>query len=99
MAIIQVTPEILTSRAGEVRTIKSQHDETMSQLRTLVLALNESWKGDAQDAFVSKFESMHNTFTNFSNMLETYSKLMEIAARDLQTTDQNLRTTIQNSFN
>ena len=52
MAIIQVTPEVLNSKAGEVRSLKSQHDETISKLRSLVLALNETWKGEAQDAFV-----------------------------------------------
>ena len=96
MAIIQVTPEVLNSKAGEVRSLKSQHDETISKLRSLVLALNETWKGEAQDAFVAKFESMQSTFTNFSEMLESYAKLMDTAARELQTTDQSLKATMQN---
>ena len=58
MAIIQITPEVLNSKANEVRSLKSQHDDTMAKLRSLVLSLNETWKGEAQDAFVAKFESM-----------------------------------------
>ena len=96
MAIIQVTPEVLNSKAGEVRSLKSQHDETISKLRSLVLALNETWKGEAQDAFVAKFESMQSTFTNFSEMLDSYAKLMDTAARELQNTDQSLKATMQN---
>ena len=96
MAIIQVTPEVLNSKAGEVRSLKSQHDETISKLRSLILALNETWKGEAQDAFVAKFESMQSTFTNFSEMLESYAKLMDTAARELQNTDQSLKATMQN---
>ena len=96
MAIIQVTPEVLNSKAGEVRSLKSQHDETISKLRSLVLALNETWKGEAQDAFVAKFESMQSTFTNFSEILESYAKLMDTAARELQNTDQSLKATMQN---
>ncbi len=99
MAIIQVTPELLSSKANEVRSLKAQHDDTMAKMRSLVLALNENWKGEAQDAFVSKFESMQSSFTNFSNMLEGYAKLMDTASRELQATDQNLRSTVQNSFN
>lgn len=98
MAIIQITPEVLSSKAGEVRTLKSQHDETMAKLRSLVLSLNETWKGEAQDAFVAKFESMQSSFNNFSEMLEGYAKLMDTAARELQNTDQGLKTTMQNSF-
>ncbi len=96
MAIIQVTPEVLTSKAAEVRSLKSNHDDTMARLRSLVLALNDTWKGEAQDAFVAKFESMQSTFTNFSEMLEGYAKLMDLAAREMQNTDQTLKSTMQN---
>ncbi len=99
MAIIQVTPELLTSKATEVRSLKTQHDETMVKLRSLVLSLNENWKGEAQDAFVAKFESMQSSFTNFSNMLEGYAKLMDTASRELQATDQTLKSTMSSSFN
>lgn len=95
MAIIQVTPELLNGKATEVRGLKSTHDETMAKLRSLVQALNEQWKGEAQDAFVAKFESMQSTFTNFSEMLEGYAKLMDTAARELQSTDQALKGTMQ----
>ena len=78
-----------------MRSLKAQHDDTMAKLRSLVLALNETWKGEAQDAFVAKFESMQNSFTSFSEMLEGYAKLMDTAARELQNTDQSLKSTMQ----
>ncbi len=99
MAIIQVTPETLNSKASEVRSLRATHDDTMQKLRTLVLALNESWKGEAQDAFVTRFEGMQSTFQNFSEMLESYAKLMDTAARELQSTDQALKSAMQSSFN
>ena len=39
MALIQVTPEVLNSKATEVRNLRSQHDDTMARLRSLILAL------------------------------------------------------------
>ena len=95
MAIIQVTPEVLNSKANEVRSLKAQHDDTMAKLRSLVLALNETWKGEAQDAFVAKFESMQNSFTSFSEMLEGYAKLMDTAAQSSAASDQSLKSTMQ----
>lgn len=97
MALIQVTPDLLTGKANELRGYKDQHDEAMSKMRTLIMGLNEVWKGDAQDAFVAKYESMQSTFNNFSQMLEDYAKLMDTAAAKLQETDQSLQTTM-NSF-
>ncbi len=95
MAIIQVTPELLTGKAGEVRTLKGEHDQTMEKLKNLVHALNDQWKGEAQDAFVAKFDSMQSQFTQFSEMLEGYAKLMDTAARELQSTDQSLKGKMQ----
>ena len=41
MALIQVTPDLLNGKANELRTYKSQHDEAMSKMRTLIYGLNE----------------------------------------------------------
>lgn len=97
MALIQVTPDLLRGKSNELRGYKSQHDEAMSKMRTLIMGLNEVWKGDAQDAFVAKYESMQATFTNFSQMLEDYAKLMDTAAQRLQETDTGLQSQM-NSF-
>ena len=80
MAIIQVTPEMLTQKASEVRNIRSQHDEAMSKLTSLVTNLNEIWKGTAQDAF-----------KEFSEMVENYAKLKDKAAKELEETDRRLK--------
>lgn len=95
MALILVTPDLLTGKASELRSLKGQHDEAMAKMRTLIMGLNEIWKGDAQTAFVSKYESMQSTFTNFSQMLEDYAKLMDVAAKKLQETDTSLQATMQ----
>ncbi len=94
MALIQVTPELLNGKANDLRVLKGQHDEAMAKMRTLILGLNEVWKGDAQDAFVAKYESMQGTFNNFSQMLEEYAKLMNTAAAKLQETDTALQGTM-----
>ena len=88
--IIQLTPEVLMSRAAEVRSIRSQHDDLINKLTSLMHNLNETWKGQAQDALIAKYEGMQSTFTNFSAMLEEYAKLMENAANRLQATEQEL---------
>ena len=47
MALIQVTPDLLNGKATELRSIKDDHDQAMVRMRTLILGLNEIWKGDA----------------------------------------------------
>ena len=90
MALSQVTPDLLKGKANELRTLKGQHDEAMSKMRSLITNLNEVWKGDAQTAFLNKYESMQSTFTNFSQMLEDYAKLMDNAAQQMGDLDTSL---------
>ena len=99
MATIQVTPDILRSKASEVRNLKSTHDDTMNRLKSLVHDLNSVWKGEAQDAFLASFDGMQSKFTEFSEMLEGYAKLMDTAANELEIVDQNVKATVQQSFN
>lgn len=94
--MIQVTPELLKSKANNVRDYKAQHDDTMAKLKNLIYGLNEIWKGSAQDAFISKYESMQSTFQNFSELLEGYAKLMDVTANGLEEKDQSLKSTIDN---
>lgn len=96
MAVIQVTPETLRSKATDVRNYRSEHEDTMQKLKNLIYALNEIWKGEAQNAFLEKYESMQPTFTNFSELLEGYAKLMDTAANELEATDQSLKSTMNN---
>ena len=66
-------------------------------MKTLVHSLNEQWKGEAQDAFVAKFDSMQPTFTNFSEMLESYAKMMDTSAKTLREADQALKSSINSA--
>jgi len=97
MSLIQVTPDMLRARAGDVRKNRGEHDATIQRLNQIVFGLNDVWKGEAQTAFVEKYRSMEATFRNFSEMLEGYAKLMDTAARELEQTDQALKGTM-NSF-
>lgn len=94
MPLIQVTPELLEAKANEVRGLKSEHDEVMTKMKTLVHSLEEQWKGQAQEAFVEKFDSMQTTFNDFSEMLEGYASLMDTSAKTLREADEQLKSAI-----
>lgn len=99
MAIIQVTPEMLRAKANEVRSIKSNHDNIVSQITSLVRNLNSQWKGAAQDTFLSRYNEFNSTtFVTFTNMLEGYAKLMDTAANELEAQDTTLSNSTMNSF-
>ena len=97
MALIQVTPDQLRAKATELRGYKADHEAAMQKMRTLMLNLNEVWKGDAQNALLAKYEGMQGTFTQFAEMLDDYAKLMDTSANQLEQLDQSLASQM-NSF-
>lgn len=90
MATIQVTPELLREKATSVRSLKTNHDQNMSKLGTLITGLNEIWKGEAVQKYIEEYQSMQSTFTNFSNMLENYAGALDTAANDFEGKDHEI---------
>lgn len=94
MANIKVTPEMLSAKASELRGLKVEHDEAMAKMRALINGLNDIWQGEAQAAYIAKFESMQPTFNNFSETLEGYAQLIDTTVKAMIETDTGIAGTI-----
>ncbi len=94
MALIQVTPSLLRDKAKELRNLKSQHDDTMNKIKSMVNGINDQWKGEAMQAYVDKYNGMESTFKQFSEMLEKFALLMDSSANDLEQADQGAKNRI-----
>ena len=84
---IHVTPDLLRGKAGELRTLRANHDENMAKMRSLIMNLEEIFGGQAKEGMFAQYESMQSTFTNFSNMIEEYAKFLDKAAVDFEDRD------------
>ncbi len=96
MSLIQVTPEHLHTQARNIRKYNDKQEETMSRIRRLIYSLDESWKGEAQRAFVQKFQSMESIYRKLTDVLNEYAKLMDRTAEEMQKTDQDVLRMIKN---
>lgn len=95
MSLIQITPENLRSQANAIRKCRYEQETNINKLKKLVYSLEDGWKGEAQDAFVIKFQSMDSVYRKLYDVLEQYANLMEKAANEMQSTDQNIKRMIQ----
>jgi len=94
---MRIDYDLLTQKAKDVRTMKGEHDEIMTRITNLVHALNEIWTGDAQAAFIGRFDEMKPTFDQFSQTLEDYAALMEFSANQMRQQEEEIASTIRNS--
>ena len=87
MAMIQITPELLRSEAGRIRGFGSEKEALQQKITSLVMSLNEGWKGEAQSAAVAQYQSMQPSFKALTDWIENYAKLMEEHARSMEEAD------------
>lgn len=95
MRLIQITPENLRSQANAIRKCRYEQETNINRIKKLVYSLEEDWKGEAQDAFVAKFQSMDSVYKRLYDVLEQYAKLMEKTANEMQSADQNIKRMIR----
>ena len=93
---ILITPEMMRSQAAQICSLSGEHAEIMQRMTNLVLTLDEVWQGEAQKAFVAKYQGMKDTFTGFENTLLSFSQLMEQVANKMESVDQSMRSKINN---
>ena len=95
---ILITPEQLKERASKVPSTVQQHVDTMSRFNNLVLNLSESWQGEAQQAFVAKYQAMKDKFNKFDEALEKYAVDMDETADIMQETGPIISLKNQRSY-
>lgn len=91
---IKIIPERMREEANKVRSYRDEHVEIMSRLNNLVFSLSESWDGEAQRAFVSRYRGMQRKFEQFDEMLRSVSDAMDDNASKMQSADASLASRI-----
>lgn len=90
MSTLSIRPEELRFRANELEQLRQQQLDVMKRLRILVMSLSDSWKGEAQEAFVQKFLSKNQEMNDLSTVLEQYISLAHEAAQRAENVDNTL---------
>lgn len=87
---IRVDAETLHSKAGELRTMLSNHNDNVARMRSLVNGLSSEFTGAAATAYIERFNSMESTFTQFSEMIENFATNLDTVANSFTEQDNTL---------
>lgn len=94
MALIEMRPEDLRSRAASLAAIGEEDQEIMRQIRVIVMSLEELWKGSAQEAFIANFLNAGAQMTDLANIIQSLAVLMQQAAQEAEEEDAALQNMI-----
>ncbi len=87
---IRVDAETLHTRANELRTLRSNHDENITKVKTLVQGLTDVFEGQTATQYQNNLQEMQPTFTQFSELLEEMAKKLDTVATGFTETDTSL---------
>lgn len=90
MAQLSVRPDELRARAREMESLRKQHQQIIKQMRILVANLSDSWKGEAQDAFVANFAAKNKVLVEFDQTIGRYIDVTNKAADEAEAADNRL---------
>ena len=90
MAKIIIDAETMRSKATEISTLRDQHDQLIAQIGTIIKGMNGVFEGAAGTAYVTQYEGMSTTFTQFSEMLLKFSTDLNKVANTMENTDNSL---------
>ena len=87
MPEISLTPETLRSEASKLGNQRTQLDDAVNKIKTLVQGLEAGWHGKAQQAFVNSFNEKETVYRKFSEDMGAFQAFMEGYAASMEQTD------------
>ena len=90
MSLVDIRPELVRSRAQQIESLRQNDMETLRKIRTLVLTLEDVWKGRSEEVFVNKYLSQQNSISELYNTLQEFVTLLNDASNKANTIDSEL---------
>lgn len=94
--LIMMDPPLARQKAGEIRALKKEYEDTVNQIEKVMSSLDEFWKGAAQREYINQFTESRQQLLNMGEAIENYAKLLDEVAGDFESVDNDLAKQIAN---
>ena len=95
MAKIRITPETLEAQAGQLDSMKQEHENVYQRIQKLINDLTSEWEGEANAAFMQSFRGNDAAFKKFSQDVESFRQRMMKAAQEMRAAEEQVKAKMQ----
>ena len=74
---IKISLGEVTKTAGTIRTLNTQLDTKLSEIKKQMNDLQQTWQSDASNTIREKFSSLTPTFEQYKNIVDSYAKFLD----------------------
>ena len=90
MTLFEIRTGEIRRTAEQLEKLRQEDVETIRKIRSLVLSLEEIWKGESEKAFVSRFMSDQDRINDFHKMMQKYITIINSASEKADDLDMEL---------
>lgn len=80
---VEFSPELLTTKAHEIRAISKHYDLCVNKMRLLVGDLETLWQNDIQSSFIAELGNMQSSIMEFPVIADEYAALLDFVSSEL----------------
>jgi len=93
--ILKVEPQVLTSKAGEMSTERSQINVLMDQAKAEVNSLQSVWRSQAADEYQNRFKMVYDDIESVLTLVQNHINGLNEAAGIYTTAEQSATSTTE----
>lgn len=87
---IKLTPEQMRARAKAYANESANLQKSIQTMDRLIQALQSEWKGDASQAYASRYNELKPAFKNAKELMDELSSNLKASAQIMEETDRKI---------
>ena len=89
-AALKVDPQIILSKSGDMKNIRSSLSAIMQQVQDNVRSLTNTWESEASTAYQTQFGKIIKDIEEMLHIVDEYTKDLDEVAQNYLTTEQKV---------
>ena len=87
---IRITPDQMRDRANEYRTQAQNVEDVITQMDSLLNALQTEWEGESSRAFDERYQELRPGFVSAKELIDEIAAALDATANDLEDLDRQI---------
>ena len=89
-AALKVDADIVLSKSGDMKTIRSSLSNIMQQMEDKIHSLTNTWESEASTSYQAQFNKIHKDIEEMLHIVDEYTRDLDEIAQNYKTTEAKL---------
>lgn len=87
---IKISLGEVTKTSGTIRTLNTQLDSKLAEIRKQMNDLSQTWQSDSSNTIREKFSGLAPKFEEYKKVVESYAKFLDITVQSYEAAESSV---------